>query len=107
VLSWLSLRRTVTVLTPARLVDSMWSTPLIADTTRSIGVVRKPRTVSALAPVYTVVMMTDEDSTSGNCCTGSCVSARTPTSTMIRLTTIAKTGCLMKTSVNARTELSL
>jgi len=29
----------------------MWSTPPIADTTRSIGVVRKPRTVSALAPV--------------------------------------------------------
>jgi hypothetical protein len=51
VLLWLSLRRTVTVLTPARLVDSMWSTPAIAETTRSIGTVRKPRTVSALAPV--------------------------------------------------------
>ena len=41
----------VTVLTPARLVDSTWSTPPIIDTTRSMGVVRKPRTVSALAPV--------------------------------------------------------
>jgi hypothetical protein len=41
----------VTVLSPARLLDSTWSTPLIADTARSIGVVRNPRTVSALAPV--------------------------------------------------------
>ncbi len=79
----------------------------MADTTRSMGVVRKPRTVSALAPVYTVVMITDEDSTSGNCCTGSCVSARTPTSTMMRFTTIARTGCLMKTSVKARMAGSL
>src|SRR5687767_5374739 len=47
-------------------------------------------------------MMTEDDSTSGNCCTGSFVSARTPTSTMIRLMTIARTGCLMKTSVKAR-----
>jgi hypothetical protein len=39
------------MLTPARLVDSMWFTPPMADTARSIGVVRKPRTVSALAPV--------------------------------------------------------
>ena len=45
---WLS--RTVTVLTPARLLDSTWSTPPICETTRSIGVVRKPRAVSALAP---------------------------------------------------------
>jgi hypothetical protein len=41
----------VTVLTPARLLDSTWSTPPMADTARSIGVVRKPRTVSAPAPV--------------------------------------------------------
>ncbi len=39
------------MLKPARLLDSMWSTPLMADTTRSMGVVRKPRMVSALAPV--------------------------------------------------------
>ena len=38
----------------------------------------------------------------GNCCTGSVVSARTPTSTITRFTTIASTGCLMKMSVNAR-----
>ena len=50
VLLWFSLSRTVTVLTPARLVDSTLSTPPIAETARSIGVVRKPRTVSALAP---------------------------------------------------------
>ena len=50
VLSWFRRRWTVTVLTPARLVDSTWSTPPIAETARSIGVVRKPRTVSALAP---------------------------------------------------------
>jgi hypothetical protein len=51
VLLWLSLSRTVIRLTPARLVDSSVSTPLMAETTRSMGVVRKPRTVSALAPV--------------------------------------------------------
>jgi hypothetical protein len=50
VLLWFSFSRTVTVLTPARLVDSTYSTPPMAETARSIGVVRKPRTVSALAP---------------------------------------------------------
>ncbi len=74
------------------------SMPPIADTTRSIGVVRKPRTVSALAPEYTVVMMTDELSIFGYCCTGSVDSARQPTSTITRLTTTASTGWRMKTS---------
>src|SRR5687768_2847243 len=77
------------------------------ETARSIGVVRNPRTVSAPAPVYTVVMMTDELSTLGNCCTGSVNNARAPTSTITRLTTIAMTGCLMKMSVNARMFFSL
>src|SRR5688572_14998121 len=46
-------------------------------------------------------MTTDELSILGYCCTGSVVSARQPISTMTRLTTIARTGCLMKMSVNA------
>src|SRR5688500_10166710 len=78
----------------------MYSTPLIADTERSIGVVRKPRTVSAPAPKYTVVITTDELSTLGYCCTGSVWSARDPMRTMTRFTTIARTGCLMKMSLN-------
>jgi hypothetical protein len=40
----------VTVLSPARLVDSTWSTPPIADTTRSIGRGQEPADRSALAP---------------------------------------------------------
>jgi len=50
VLGWLSLRRTVTVLTPATLVDSTKSTPVMDETARSIGVVTKPRMPSADAP---------------------------------------------------------
>src|SRR5215213_465628 len=72
----------------------------MAETERSIGVVRKPRTVSAPAPKYTVEMTTEELSILGYCCTGSVVSARHPINTMTRLTTIARTGCLMKMSVN-------
>src|SRR5262245_46924458 len=47
-------------------------------------------------------MRTEELSIFGYCCTGSVVSARQPTSTMTRLTTAARTGCLMKTSVKER-----
>src|SRR5690606_39768521 len=47
-------------------------------------------------------MTIDELSMSGYCCTGSLDRARQPTSTMTRLTTIARTGCLMKVSVNGR-----
>src|SRR5690606_19045347 len=47
-------------------------------------------------------MTIDELSMSGYCCTGSLDSARHPTSTMTRLTTMARTGCLMKVSVNGR-----
>src|SRR2546421_7777701 len=38
----------------------------------------------------------------GYCCTGSVVSARQPTSTITRLTTAARTGCLMNVSVKER-----
>src|SRR5215203_4004015 len=47
-------------------------------------------------------MTTDELSMLGNCCTGRLDSARMPTITSARLTTIARTGCLMKTSVKER-----
>src|SRR5262249_29988168 len=47
-------------------------------------------------------MTTDELSILGYCWTGSVVSARQPTSTIARLTTIASTGWRMKTSVNER-----
>src|SRR6266705_1535466 len=74
----------------------------MADTARSIGVVRKPRTVSALAPYYTFVISTEELSILGYCCTGRVVMARHPTSTITRFTTTARTGCLMKVSVTER-----
>src|SRR5436190_3603470 len=45
-------------------------------------------------------MTTDELSILGYGCTGSVVSARHPISTTTRLTTIARTGCLMKMWVN-------
>src|SRR5690554_2317141 len=47
-------------------------------------------------------MTIDELSMSGYCCTGSLDRARHPTSTMTRLTTTARTGCLMNVSVNGR-----
>src|SRR5512143_549423 len=71
-----------------------------------MGVVRNPRTVSALAPVYTVVITTEELSILGYCWTGSPLSERQPTRRMTRLTTIARTGCLMKMSVKDRTGFS-
>src|SRR5690606_7464026 len=43
----------------------------------------------------------------GYCCTGSDIKARAPTSTMTRMTTNARTGCLMKISVKARMSGSL
>src|SRR5215213_6410620 len=45
-------------------------------------------------------MTIDELSSWGYCCTGRPDNARQPTSTSTRFTTIARTGCLMKTSVN-------
>ena len=56
----------------------------------------------AAHPKQIVVMMTDELSIFGYCCTGKVVSARHPTRTITRLTTTASTGCLMKISVNER-----
>src|SRR5690349_1647923 len=47
-------------------------------------------------------MMIEELSICGYCCTGSAEIARQPTSTSTTLTTIARTGCLMKMSVMER-----
>src|SRR5687767_7285962 len=74
--------------------------PSIAETARSMGVVTKPRTVSALAPMYTVVMRIDVDSICGYWRTGRALIARQPMARMIRFTTTARTGRLMKMSVN-------
>src|SRR5262250_1584504 len=52
-------------------------------------------------------MTTEELSIWGYCCTGRLESARHPTSTITRLTTMARTGCLMKMSVNERIPGSL
>src|SRR5690606_11367116 len=43
---------------------------------------------------------------SGYCCTGNVISARRPASAIVKLTTIASTGCFTKRSVNARIEVS-
>src|SRR5688572_31316910 len=47
-------------------------------------------------------MTTDELSSCGYCCTGRALMARQPISTITRLTTIARTGWRMKTSVIER-----
>src|SRR5689334_12736752 len=49
-------------------------------------------------------MTTEELSIFGYCCTGSVDSARQPTRTRTRFTTIASTGCRMKTSVKEERE---
>src|SRR5215831_19021760 len=68
--------------------------------TRSSGVVMKPRTRSALAPTYTVVTCTTAMSLRGYCRTESVRIAWMPAIRITRLTTIARTGRLMKRSVN-------
>src|SRR5262245_39175383 len=66
---------------------------------RSIGVVTKPRTSSALAPTYTVLMTTDAVSLPGYCRTESVRHAWIPAIRLTTLTTIATTGLRMKRSV--------
>src|SRR5215470_13472840 len=68
--------------------------------TRSSGVVMKPRTRSALAPTYVVVTVIDAFSLRGYWRTLSVRIACTPAITMIRLTTIARTGRRMNRSVS-------
>src|SRR5689334_2313737 len=67
--------------------------------TRSIGVVMKPRTRSALAPTYTVVTVIAAFSLLGYCRTFSERTACSPAMRMTRLTTIATIGRRMKRSV--------
>src|SRR5882724_12861229 len=68
--------------------------------TRSSGVVTKPRTSSAAAPTYTVVMVITAFSLRGYWRTLSERIACTPAITIRRLTTRATTGRRMKRSVN-------
>src|SRR6267142_2165456 len=68
--------------------------------TRSSGVVRKPRTRPALAPTYAVVTVMAAFSLRGYWRTLSDRTACRPAMTMRRLTTMARTGRLMKRSVN-------
>src|SRR2546426_10303229 len=82
------------------LSDSMYSMPSAAAITRSSGVVTKPRTRSAVAPTYAVVMVMAAFSLRGYWRTFSERMACTPAMTMRRLMTIARTGRRMKRSVN-------
>src|SRR5437868_7587457 len=68
--------------------------------TRSSGVVMNPRTRSALAPMYAVVTVMAAFSLRGYWRTLSERIACTPAITMMRLTTMARTGRRMKRSVN-------
>src|SRR5258706_3564790 len=68
--------------------------------TRSSGVVMKPRTRFAFAPVYTVTTLTTAMSLFGNCRTLSERIDWMPAIRITRLTTIARTGRLMKRSVS-------
>src|SRR3954471_977226 len=74
--------------------------PSAAAITRSSGVVRKPRTRSALAPTYTVVTVMAAFSLRGYWRTLSERIACTPAITIRRLTTSARTGRRMNRSVN-------
>src|SRR5216683_3989444 len=67
---------------------------------RSSGVVMKPRTSSALAPTYVVVTVMAAFSLRGYWRTLSERIACTPAITMIKLTTIARTGRRMNRSVS-------
>src|SRR3989442_14131722 len=67
--------------------------------TRSSGVVMNPRTRSAFAPTYTVETRTIAISLRGYCRTLSERMDCRPAIRMTRLTTIARTGRLTKTSV--------
>src|SRR5437763_6874349 len=77
----------------------MPSAPAMA---RSSGAVMKPRTRSAFAPTYAVVTTTLAMSLRGNCRTESERTAWSPAMRMTRLTTMARTGRLMKRSVSFR-----
>src|SRR5215831_8748667 len=74
--------------------------PSAAAMTRSSGVVMKPRTSSALAPTYVVVMVMAAFSLRGYWRTLSDRIACNPAMVMARLTTMAMTGRRMKRSVN-------
>src|SRR5262245_46869255 len=74
--------------------------PSAAAMTRSIGVVRNPRTRLELAPTYAVVTTIAAFSLRGYWRTVSDRIAWRPAIRMIRLTTIATTGRRMKRSVN-------
>src|SRR5579862_1712296 len=74
--------------------------PSALATTRSIGVVTNPRTRSAFAPTYTVVICTTAMSLRGYCRTLNERIAYNPAIRMTRLTTIASTGRFTNRSVN-------
>src|SRR5438093_5320526 len=74
--------------------------PSAAAMTRSSGVVMNPRTRPALAPTYAVVTVMAAFSLRGYWRTLSDRAACRPAMTIRRLTTMARTGRLMKRSVN-------
>ena len=74
--------------------------PSAAAMARSSGVVTNPRTRSALAPTYTVVMVTEALSLRGYCRTLTERMAWMPAMMITRLTTRASTGRRMNRSVN-------
>src|SRR5687767_5901963 len=84
---------------PWRLLDWMYSTPSADATARSSGVVMKPRTSSALAPTYTVLIVTAAFSLRGYWRTESERHDWMPAMTIRKLTTSATTGFWMKRSV--------
>src|SRR5438034_1800505 len=74
--------------------------PSAAAIARSSGVVMKPRTRSALAPTYAVRTVTVALSSFGYWRTFSDRIAWNPAMRITRLTTMARTGRLMKVSVS-------
>src|SRR5215472_14296726 len=66
----------------------------------SSGVVMKPATSEGSAPKYVVVTVTTAFSVRGYCSTGSSAIERSPSTSSVRLTTVARTGRSTKISVN-------
>src|ERR1700722_3268509 len=74
--------------------------PLACAIAFSSGVVMKPATTEGAAPYSMVVTVTTAFSVRGYCSTGKELTARNPSTRIIRLTTVASTGRRMKMSVN-------
>src|SRR5262245_57805164 len=93
-----TVKRTVIWLLSARLIEVMISMPSIPDSESSSGLVTWDSMISALAPGKRVSTVTTGSSMFGYSRIGSRCQQMRPTSSTMRLSTVAKTGRLMQRS---------